>query len=295
VFPFFIENLSEHINHLVTSNKLDKSFTRAGDLLDKLLDDIPDNTTANKPLTLSVDQATPILDFYDRALYITDTPNFYGPAINTSLDDQRIEETYLDNEVPMVYFDEFLTPEALQAIYEFCLDATIFHRQSHNGFLSSYVYEGFNCKALYRIAVELMQRFPRILGSKELRNMWVYRYPSAGDGVRPHSDQSAVTVNFWVTPDSANLDREHGGLIMYDREQPMDWDWYKTNLYKDSPEMLNKIDTFLQGANTTTIPYRENRAIMFHSNIFHASDHFTFKNSYRNRRMNITLLFGDRG
>ena len=62
-----------------------------------------DNTTGNKPLTLSADQAAPILDFYDRALYITDTPNFYGPAINTSLDDHRIEETYLDNVIEADY------------------------------------------------------------------------------------------------------------------------------------------------------------------------------------------------
>ena len=74
----------------------------------------------------------------------------------------------------------------------------------------------------------------------------------------------------------------------------MDWDWYKTNQYKDSPEMLEKIDTFLQGANTVTVPYRENRALMFHSNLFHASDCFTFREGYRNRRMNVTLLFGDR-
>ena len=294
VFPFYIENLSEHINHLVENHKLDQSFTQASKLLETLLDDISDTTTSNKPITLSPDQAAPILSFYDRALYITDTPNIDGPAINTSLNYRRIEDTYLESEIPMVYFDDFLTPETLKAIYEYCLDATIFHRQSHNGFLSSYVYEGFNCEALYRIAAELRQRFPRILGTKELRNMWVYRQPPAGDGVRPHSDQSAVTVNFWVTPDSANLDPEHGGLIVYDREQPMDWDWYKTNQFKDSPEVLNKIDSFLQGANTTTIPYRENRAIMFHSNLFHASDCFTFKNGYHNRRMNITILFGNR-
>jgi len=61
-----------------------------------------------------------------------------------------------------------------------------------------------------------------------------------------------------------------------------------------SAPMLEKIDTFLQGANTVTVPYRENRALMFHSNLFHASDCFTFREGYRNRRMNVTLLFGDR-
>ena len=292
VLPFFIENLSEHIDHLLANNMLDISFTQAGKLLDALPDEMSANS--NELLTLSPEQATSIRDFYDRALHVTDTTALAGDVINTSLDFQEIESTYLSAGLPMVHFDSFLTPEALQTLYEFCLDATIFHRQSHNGFLSSYVYEGFNCALLYRIVAELKQQFPRILGALELRNMWVYRYPCHGDGVRPHSDQAAVTVNFWITPDSANLDKEHGGLVIYDRKQPMDWDWYKTNQYKDSPEMLKKIETYLQGANTVTVPYRENRALMFHSNLFHASDCFTFKAGYRNRRMNVTLLFGDR-
>ena len=282
----------EHIDHLLANNMLDISFTQAGKLLDALPDEISANS--NELLTLLPEQAASIRDFYDRALYVTDTTALAGDVINTSLDFQEIESTYLSAGLPMVHFDSFLTPEALQTLYEFCLDATIFHRQSHNGFLSSYVYEGFNCELLYHIVAELKQQFPRILGALELRNMWVYRYTCHGDGVRPHSDQAAVTINFWITPDSANLDSEHGGLVIYDRKQPMDWDWYKTNQYKDSPEMLKKIETYLQGANTVTVPYRENRALMFHSNLFHASDCFTFKAGYRNRRMNVTLLFGDR-
>jgi hypothetical protein len=45
-------------------------------------------------------------------------------------------------------------------------------------------------------------------------------------------------------------------------------------------------------AMSTTIPYRSNRAIIFDSNLFHATDRMVFRDGYRNRRINFTLLYG---
>ena len=42
------------------------------------------------------------------------------------------------------------------------------------------------------------------------------------------------------------------------------------------------------------IPYNENRAVIFNSNLFHETDNYEFKEGYENRRINITLLFGSR-
>jgi hypothetical protein len=36
-------------------------------------------------------------------------------------------------------------------------------------------------------------------------------------------DSAAVSINFWITPDNANLDREHGGLVFYGTPAPPDW------------------------------------------------------------------------
>jgi hypothetical protein len=38
-----------------------------------------------------------------------------------------------------------------------------------------------------------------------------------------------VNVNFWITPDDANLDPERGGLIVWDVAAPLDWDFAKYN------------------------------------------------------------------
>ena len=39
-----------------------------------------------------------------------------------------------------------------------------------------------------------------------------------------HADQAAVNVNFWLTPDDANLNPDHGGLVVYDANAPADWE-----------------------------------------------------------------------
>lgn len=35
-----------------------------------------------------------------------------------------------------------------------------------------------------------------------------------------HADDARVNLNFWVTPDDANLDPTSGGLVVYPKEPP---------------------------------------------------------------------------
>lgn len=42
------------------------------------------------------------------------------------------------------------------------------------------------------------------------------------DGIRVHADVASVNLNFWVTPDDANLDPSSGGLVVYPRVPPED-------------------------------------------------------------------------
>ncbi|HEY8253389.1 MAG TPA: hypothetical protein VIG39_02055, partial [Rhizomicrobium sp.] len=48
------------------------------------------------------------------------------------------------------------------------------------------------------------------------------------------------------------------------------------------------------GAKPVTIPYRANRAVIFDSDLFHQTDRLSFKEGYQNRRINVTLLYGER-
>ena len=50
----------------------------------------------------------------------------------------------------------------------------------------------------------------------------------------------------------------------------------------------------MRGGNKNVIPYNENRAVIFNSNLFHETDNIDFKDGYENRRINVTMLFGKR-
>ena len=42
------------------------------------------------------------------------------------------------------------------------------------------------------------------------------------------------------------------------------------------------------------VPHRQNRCVIFNSNLFHRTATLSFKPGYRTRRINLTLLFGTR-
>ena len=119
--------------------------------------------------------------------------------------------------------------------------------------------------------------------------MWAYKYDSQLAGIDLHADAAAVNVNFWITPNEANLDPQSGGLEVFEREAPLEWDFEKYN--KDQ----NALRAFVADSDSVVIPYRENRAVVFNSNLVHRTAPFRFKEGYENRRINITMLFGQRG
>ena len=102
--------------------------------------------------------------------------------------------------------------------------------------------------------------------------------------------EATVNVNFWITPDTANLNSKNGGLVVYKEEAPLNWSF---KIYNGEPKRIRK---FLaeHDSGKMVVPYAENRVVMFNSNLFHETDIFKFKPGYENRRINVTMLFGDR-
>lgn len=291
---FALIDSAEHVEYLIGQGKLDASFSQMAGTYRSVLEELAE-ADDDALITLSSRQSCKIASFFRKIIHFVDAPRIAPSAINPELDFRAIENAYLASPVAVTCFDNFLTPKALRALYEFCLGSTIFVGQARGGFLTSYMGAGFHCSLLFQIVEELKQAFPQLLANQTLGNMWVYRYPSEGEGVRAHTDEGSVTFNFWITPDAANLQIGRGGLVTYTKEQPLDWDWQRFNLDKDDPATRKEIDSFLHSADTATIEYRDNRALLFHSNLFHRSDYFRFKDDYQSRRMNVTLLFGERG
>ena len=187
--------------------------------------------------------------------------------------------------------DDLLMPQALEGLRNFCLASLIWQRSFDEGYLGAFAENGFACPLLAQIAEELPARFPAIFGAHPLQYLWAFKYESRCTGIKVHADFAIVNVNFWITPDDANLDPGRGGLVIWDVATPADWDFARYN-GEAAPirEFLGR-----NGAKSVTVPYRANRAVIFDSDLFHETDHVYFKPGYQNRRINVTLLYGRRG
>ncbi len=280
----------EQLEYLQAQQRLAPKFSSVtnqyGNLLERLRRDFEQTHLADIP----EDALRELAAVYNRLLNFYDAPRV-GAAVNPKLDSQAIAEAYRANAPGITVVDDFLTREALDELRRFCLESTIWYNFKYpNGYLGASVDDGFYCPLLAQIAEELPRALPEIFRHHRLTHLWAFKYDSRMNGIGVHADFAAVNVNFWITPDSANLDPKSGGLVLWDKEAPVDWDFATYNNDRE------RIEEFLQSssAKTTTIPYRENRAVVFNSDLFHKTDEIRFAEGYENRRINVTLLYGVR-
>ncbi|MDP9132189.1 MAG: tetratricopeptide repeat protein, partial [Nitrospirota bacterium] len=229
---------------------------------------------------------------FNRVLYVAPCEAIAGGALNAGLDAAAIEARYHATQPEVTYIDGLLTDEALRRLRHFCWASTIWKKDYENGYIGAFLGDGFASALLLQIADELGRRLPRIFGEHRLTQAWAFKHDSARRGLNIHADAAAVNVNFWITPDEANLNPDSGGLVVWDKEAPKEWDFktYNSDKHRDRIyEWLTK-----QGAHEIKIPYRANRAVLFNSDLFHETDDIAFKEGLTNRRINITLLYGHR-
>jgi tetratricopeptide (TPR) repeat protein len=284
---------AEQIQHLMDRHVLGPEHKGYLDVLCQLRQRAAQEGGPAWRMPVSPGEYQAIAPSFNRILHHADCPALPGGAVNPSLDVAAIESRYNARRPEIMHVDGLLTEEALQSIRRFCLDSTIWKRDYPNGYLGAFLGDGFACPLLLQIAEELRLKLPGVFHQHRLTQSWAFKYDSALTGLNMHADAAAVNVNFWITPDEANLDPEHGGLVVWDREAPRDWNFKEYNNAKNEPKVLAWLKQ--QGAQAVTIPYRCNRAVIFNSDLFHATDRISFKEGYENRRVNITLLYGRRG
>lgn len=204
---------------------------------------------------------------------------------------QSAAKAWRDSQPKIAVIDNLLTEEALARLRRYCLGSRLWRTAYPQGYLGAFPESGFAAPILAQVAEELADTFPTIFAAHPLRYHWAFKYDSSLDGIGIHADEAAVNVNFWITPDAANLDPESGGLVIWDKAAPLEWDFAKFNAdEKAAYDFLEK-----SGAQKIVVPYRANRAVIFDSNLFHKTDRIRFKPGYENRRINITMLYGRRG
>jgi len=186
-----------------------------------------------------------------------------------------------------VVIDDFFTREALEHLLTLCNEATIFF-DVNDGYLGAYHFEGFMDPVLAKLIEELRQQFPAIIGKQRLVNMWAYKYSDDGTkGIRMHSDDAQVSINIWLNPAMSD-GMTGGGMHFWNQETGVRWSFEQMQDSEDLNQLVSEKDKF-------TVPFRTNRAILFKSRMLHETEEFNFPASgYKNRRINLTLMFGDR-
>ena len=223
-------------------------------------------------------------------------------ALALTTDFVQAEKDYFapSNAPGLAIIDNFLSPESLHALRRMLLSSTIWF-DVKNGYLGAYFTAGLSTPILTQIEEELRDRMPNVIGELPLITVWAYKCASTSpEGLAIHADMAAVNINLWLTPTEANLDvrnvdvgKEGGGLLVYltrDEDLPTNWNFKEMNYMDQTDKMYDFIkETQSQRVN---VPYRQNRATVFHSRLFHESARFQFKEGYENSRINLTFLFG---
>lgn len=252
----------------------------------------PPGTASPNRVAVTPADLQPVCPSFNRLLYIAPCDSLAEGALSPALDHAAIEARYLASQPEVVVIDGLLSEDALRRLREFCWTSTIWKKDYENGYIGAFLGDGFASPLLLQIAEELRRRLPRIFGAHRLTQAWAFKHDSARRGLNIHADAAAVNVNFWITPDEANLNPESGGLVVWDKEAPGDWDFKTYNSDKARGSIYDWLTS--QGAKEIKIPYRANRAVLFNSDLFHETDDIAFQEGLTNRRINITLLYGHR-
>ena len=277
----------EQLEHLLQLGKLPPVYREVLDDYRSLLEEVRGRVDVSSVIPFDAAKHRLVARTYKRPVYISEEQPPAGGLINPDLDSRGIEDRYLAEKPNIAIVDDLLTAEALQALRRFCRESTIWNN-INAGYLGAYFFDGFCSELLLRLAWELRERLPRVVRGLPLQMMWGYKCESSLPGLGVHADAAAVNVNLWITEDEANLDPEHGGLLVYTHDAPRDWGFAKFN--KDSATILEFLKSV--GSVPVCVPYRANRAVIFDSDLFHASDRPRFREGYLDRRVNVTFLYG---
>ena len=227
-----------------------------------------------------------------------------------------------------VIIDDLLNHETLKTLHTYFISSTIHFAPYIKGYMGSFSNGCFACGGglLFEIANELKNNLlADLLQDMTLTTMWSFMYSndhgekkenfhqydlssqSHFKGIDLHSDDSDISINLWITPDTANLynntnlkctddknDQKScqnrkgaGGLILYPHVYP---DASSTAHYNNVNGYLIE-ETIPDYIKPDIIKYKCNRMLIFYGKQYHKTDAFHFQSGFPNRRINLTFLY----
>jgi hypothetical protein len=291
--PLSIDKLQHDLLQLNALSEEGSIGNNANELTSAYIDEIGRLSSLDREARVPVDRdrRDTLSKYYGRIIHVEPTRR-QREALSAAWSRAQAEREYHQSRSGVVIVDNFLNPDALHSLRRFCTLSTVWNANRYpHGRLGALFVSGFACPLLSQIAEEVRDQLPSIIGpSYPLKQLWGYKYPPYLPGGSLHADFAAVNVNFWISPSEANRDPLTGGLIVYEADAPPDWDF---ELYNARPDLIEQF-LLRHSFRARYIPYQENRAIIFNSDLFHRTAEVKFDEDYKTRRINITMLYGDR-
>jgi tetratricopeptide (TPR) repeat protein len=273
-----IKHEFEQLSHLKNKQILSKSGEDALVVLDDAL--------KRPSIYLHSEKKDLLRNALDTCHYFPELP--FPSKVLGENDYQQIEDQFINSKFKLVVIDNFLNEEALFNLRQFVQEASIWKTSYANGYVGGFMGSGFCSRAMLSISEELKNVLPRVIGSNRLTQAWAFKYDQEMRGIHLHADFAKVNVNFWITPDEACLDKNTGGMVIYDAPVPSSWSFAD---YNANPQKLREyLD--LHNSSSVKVPYKLNRCVLFDSAYIHNTDQLSFNDGYENRRVNCTLLYG---
>lgn len=285
---FALHNV-EQLDHMLTTGDYDAQafagvFAEELDGLHRRLTDLINGADGKAPLVSVQGRNSRFLAYLP---YVRVSEEKLPRYINTSVDYRPILEGISTGQKKVQVIDDFLTPDALDQVRKFSLESTVWRRPYKFGYVGAFPQDGFASISLFAIAEEFQAALGDAFDEYHLAQWWGFAYDAKLPGTDIHGDDADFSLNFWITPDAANLDPNTGGLVIWDKKAPSNWS------FNDYNSGGARVRQFLRDENAepTTIPYRENRAVLFEGHLFHRTGDFTFAPGFANRRRSLTFLF----
>jgi tetratricopeptide (TPR) repeat protein len=253
------------------------------DSLKKLYEKVQKDSLSLKDITTEMQK-----DIF-KVLYNKAPKDYSANLLNTENNISSLESKYLNSNPEILVIDNFLSSNALKELQYFCRNANIFKYSYPSGYVAAFLSKGLSNQFILKLSEDLRLTYKNIFKELRLTQAWIFKYDSKKKGTNIHADQATVNVNFWITPEIGNQDKSKGGLKIWNKLPPKESSFDSYNSLDSSPGILKMLND--NNISNKVIPYKENRAVIFNSQLYHATDDFSFEESYENMRINITFLY----
>ncbi len=280
VIENFVKHEFQQIKHIDSDEDGIRNMKITQDFYDQL------ESISNKPSSDYSDSDYEYISQFHRVKY-NKAPKPQEKYINDNIDIENIQETYCGSEPEIVVIDNFLSNNFLRDLRVFFRCANIFKYPFRGGYIGAFLGKGMANRALLEFSNDLRKTFPKIFLNYNLAQAWSFKYDSQKNGIGIHADDAKVNVNFWITGDNSNLNQDNGGMIIWKKTPKLEASFQDFNAIKSMDKMKEEV----KDSDFIKIAYKSNRAVVFNSKLYHATDKIEFKDNYKDRRVNVTFLY----